>query len=146
MSRKSNYVQRAEVSSWGPGARYYHHKQLHALDTQVWTDCPASLCPFTPMASSIPNLFTLRGGTRGGRGRTRGRGGIATGAGPDHDAVIQGTDTDAAVSRSSAVDIGLLDDPFAQYFVQGGHGVASRRLPIINRGQPLSCSRCVVQA
>ncbi|KAG7287736.1 hypothetical protein NEMBOFW57_007250 [Staphylotrichum longicolle] len=51
--------------------------------------------------------------------------------GPTHDATIQGTDTDAAVSRLSAVELGYLSDPFARLFVQGP---ATRRLPIINRG------------
>lgn len=51
----------------------------------------------------------------------------------DHDAVIQSTDSDAALSRMSAVDLGLLDDRFAQFFVSDG-GPAVPRLPIINRG------------
>ena len=104
-------------------------------------------------APSIPNLLSLRGsGARGrGRGRDRdrgrGRGGSgALGSSPalSQDTVIQGTDTDAAVSRLSAVDLGYLDDPFAQFFAQQqppqhhphGHaqGGVTRRLPIINRG------------
>ncbi|KAL1912041.1 carboxy methyl transferase for protein phosphatase 2A [Sporothrix stenoceras] len=52
----------------------------------------------------------------------------------DHTGIIQSTDTDAALSRMSAVDIGLLEDPFAQYFAGDGGGPAPRRLPIINRG------------
>ena len=48
--------------------------------------------------------------------------------------MIQGTDTDAAVSRLSAVELGYLDDPYAQYFVQNS-GPGDRRLPIINRGE-----------
>lgn len=84
-------------------------------------------------APSIPNLLSLRGGRGGLRGRGRGRGGLAQ-SGPtsqaQHDATIQGTDTDAAVSRLSAVEVGYLDDPFARYFVHQ----PSRRLPIINRG------------
>ncbi|KAL2137403.1 hypothetical protein VTI74DRAFT_24 [Chaetomium olivicolor] len=88
-------------------------------------------------APSIPNLLSLRGA--GGRGRGRGRGGpgrtsgsgTGTGSGPNHDATIQGTDTDAAVSRLSAVELGYLSDPFARLFVQGP---STRRLPIINRG------------
>ncbi|KAK4126561.1 leucine carboxyl methyltransferase, partial [Parathielavia appendiculata] len=83
-------------------------------------------------APSIPNLLSLRGA---GRGRGRGRGGRSdlsgSEAGPSHDATIQGTDTDAAVSRLSAVELGYLADPFARLFVQGP---ATRRLPIINRG------------
>ncbi|KAL1842629.1 hypothetical protein VTJ49DRAFT_4677 [Mycothermus thermophilus] len=85
-------------------------------------------------ASSIPNLLSLRGRS-GGRGRGfggRGRGGSSgPGRGLSHDATIQGTDTDAAVSRLSAVDLGYLSDPFARFFVQGP---PTRRLPIINRG------------
>ncbi|KAI4603264.1 carboxy methyl transferase for protein phosphatase 2A [Pestalotiopsis sp. 9143b] len=90
-------------------------------------------------APQIPNLLSLRG--RGGGG-LRGRGGAGAGGGrsrggfaspaASHDATIQGTDTDASVSRLSAVDLGYLQDPFAQYFVQNGPPV--RRLPIINRG------------
>ena len=87
-------------------------------------------------APSIPNLLSLRGGTTGrGRGRARGglgRGGTpGSGPGPSHDATIQGTDTDAAVSRLSAVELGYLSDPYARLFVQGP---VTRRLPIINRG------------
>ncbi|KAI1420297.1 leucine carboxyl methyltransferase [Xylaria sp. FL1777] len=94
-------------------------------------------------APSIPNLLTLRAsrGGSGARGRTRGRGGTpSSGPGtasssPSHDATIQGTDTDAAVSRMSAVDLGYLDDEYARYFVQMPVvGAAVRRLPIINRG------------
>ncbi|GAP82959.1 putative leucine carboxyl methyltransferase 1 [Rosellinia necatrix] len=94
-------------------------------------------------APSIPNLLTLRGsrGGSGARGRGRGRGGIrspaatAAAATPSHNAVIQGTDTDAAVSRLSAVDLGYLEDPYARFFVQApALGAAVRRLPIINRG------------
>ncbi|KAI1211048.1 leucine carboxyl methyltransferase [Annulohypoxylon truncatum] len=88
-------------------------------------------------APSIPNLLSLRGSRGGGlRGRGRGRGGHPHSTAISHDATIQGTDTDAAVSRMSAVELGYLQDPFAQYFVQntfGGAG-AVRRLPIINRG------------
>lgn len=84
---------------------------------------------------SIPNLFSLRGARGGGgfRQRRGGGGGVAQSA-AGHDATVQGTDTDAAVSRSSAVGLGYLDDPFAQYFVQNAVGPSSRRLPIINRG------------
>jgi [phosphatase 2A protein]-leucine-carboxy methyltransferase len=48
---------------------------------------------------------------------------------------IQGTDTDAAVSRLSAVDVGYLEDPYARFFVQSSDGPAPRRFPIINRGK-----------
>lgn len=47
------------------------------------------------------------------------------------DRVIQATDTDAAVSRCSIVDLNYIDDPYAQLFVEGPK---TRRLPIINRG------------
>ncbi|KAI0860569.1 leucine carboxyl methyltransferase [Xylaria cubensis] len=92
-------------------------------------------------APSIPNLLTLRGsrGGSGTRGRTRGRGGARSSATttptPSHDTIIQGTDTDAAVSRMSAVDLGYLEDPYARFFIQApAVGAAVRRLPIINRG------------
>ncbi|KAM3534541.1 hypothetical protein MY4038_002229 [Beauveria bassiana] len=86
-------------------------------------------------APSIPNLLSLRGG-RGGRGgglRAR-RGGGPGGAGAHHDSTIQGTDTDAAVSRLSAVDVGYLDDPYAVFLVSRMDGPPQRRFPIINRG------------
>jgi hypothetical protein len=95
----------------------------------------------TPMsAPKIPNLLSLPGGprSRGGRGRGRGR----SAGDPDHgnaggsarnrkDLDIQSTDTDAAVSRLSAVSLGYLHDPYASLFVAG---VGTRRMPIINRG------------
>ncbi|QPC78430.1 hypothetical protein HYE68_009182 [Fusarium pseudograminearum] len=81
----------------------------------------------------IPNLLSSLRSARGGRGRGRGRGGHASSS-ATHDSTIQGTDTDASVSRLSAVDLGYLDDPYAQYFVQSSAGPAARRLPIINRG------------
>lgn len=86
-------------------------------------------------APSIPNLLSLRGGRGGsrGRGRASGRGGLAQSSQAQHDATIQGTDTDAAMSRLSAVELGYLDDPYAPYFVHGQS--PSRRLPIINRGE-----------
>jgi [phosphatase 2A protein]-leucine-carboxy methyltransferase len=86
----------------------------------------------------IPNLLSLRGEPRA-RGRGRGRGSGLRNPLNQHsesasnrgDKVIQGTDTDAAVSRLSAVTLGYLDDPFARYFVSSS---GTRRLPIINRG------------
>ncbi|KAI3402249.1 hypothetical protein diail_178 [Diaporthe ilicicola] len=86
-------------------------------------------------APSIPNLLSLRGSSRGLRGRNRGRGGQPSAGASNQaqqDATVQGTDTDAAVMRLSAVELGYLDDRFAQYFVQGQQ--PNRRLPIINRG------------
>ncbi|PQE31324.1 leucine carboxyl methyltransferase 1 protein [Rutstroemia sp. NJR-2017a WRK4] len=89
-------------------------------------------------AQEIPNLLSLRGEPRS-RGRGRGRGSGLRNPLNQHsesasnrvDKVIQGTDTDAAVSRLSAVTLGYLDDPFARYFVSSS---GTRRLPIINRG------------
>ncbi|KAI5463361.1 S-adenosyl-L-methionine-dependent methyltransferase [Mariannaea sp. PMI_226] len=86
-------------------------------------------------APSIPNLLdSLRSGRNSRAGRGRGRGGAHGPSSISHDATIQGTDTDAAVSRLSAVDLGYLHDPYASYFVQSATGPAPRRLPIINRG------------
>ncbi|KAK4204883.1 putative leucine carboxyl methyltransferase 1 [Triangularia verruculosa] len=97
-------------------------------------------------APSIPNLLSLRGSRGGSRDRGRGgphRGGFS-GPSASHDTTIQGTDTDAAVSRLSAVEVGYLSDPFASYFVTPSPpsfysgpspGLpVPRRLPIINRG------------
>ncbi|RDW91926.1 hypothetical protein BP5796_01320 [Coleophoma crateriformis] len=90
-------------------------------------------------APHIPNLLSMSRGGGGLRGR-RGRGGPRLPPAAEghsdassrfHDKAIQGTDSDAAVSRYSAVSLGYLDDQFAQYFV---NGQATRRLPIINRG------------
>ncbi|EKD19658.1 leucine carboxyl methyltransferase [Drepanopeziza brunnea f. sp. 'multigermtubi' MB_m1] len=84
-------------------------------------------------ASQIPNLLHSRGGPRirgsRGRGLSR-RGGRETGV-QRKDLAIQSTDTDAAVSRLSAVSLGYLEDPIATYFVSGD---GTRRMPIINRG------------
>ncbi|KAK0636856.1 S-adenosyl-L-methionine-dependent methyltransferase [Bombardia bombarda] len=88
-------------------------------------------------APAIPNLLSLRGGLgRAGGGRGRRGGGppsasASASATAQHDATIQGTDDDAAISRLSAVEIGYLGDPFARLFVPGP---VVRRLPIINRG------------
>lgn len=89
-------------------------------------------------ASQIPNLNTLRRG--GGRGRLRGRGGLAgdgsSGSSTSRggqDRVVQGTDNDASVSRLSAVGLGYLEDPFAKALTPPD--LETRRLPIINRGE-----------
>ncbi|CZS97314.1 related to leucine carboxyl methyltransferase [Rhynchosporium agropyri] len=89
-------------------------------------------------APQIPNLLASRGGSRsrGSRGRGSSRGSLPTeyggpGAALRKDLAIQSTDTDAAVSRLSAVSLGYLEDPFASSFV---NGEAPRRMPIINRG------------
>jgi [phosphatase 2A protein]-leucine-carboxy methyltransferase len=84
----------------------------------------------------IPNLLSSRGpprlrGRGGGRGHADGHGNAGSSASSRRDHTVQATDTDAAVSRLSAVALGYLDDPFAQYFVDGS---GTRRLPIINRG------------
>lgn len=76
----------------------------------------------------IPNLNSLRSG------RGRGRGGSRTyGSRPGKDQVVQGTDNDASVSRLSAVELGYLVDPYATALTPAG--AATRRLPIINRGE-----------
>ncbi|KAJ2989777.1 hypothetical protein NUW58_g3295 [Xylaria curta] len=91
-------------------------------------------------APSIPNLLTLRH-SRGGSGiraRTRGRGGASSSATAQHtpsdDEVIQGTDTDAAECRRSAVELDYLEDPYAQFFKAPGSRPARRKEPLINRG------------
>lgn len=54
---------------------------------------------------------------------------------------MQQTDQDASVSRLSAVELGYLEDPFAELFVNEGQqaqregGRTRRRFPIINRGK-----------
>jgi len=103
-------------------------------------------------APSIPNLLSLRGASRGGgrgRGFGRGRGGVGSSSSsptPGHDITIQGTDTDAALSRLSAVELGYLDDPFAEFLAQNtAPGPPTRRLPIINRGNPHPCQHTHTQ-
>jgi hypothetical protein len=97
-------------------------------------------------APQIPNLLSLRGGPRSRGSRGRGRGPLAGDADPGisggnarnrKDLDIQSTDTDAAVSRLSAVSLGYLHDPYAALFVAGG---GTRRMPIINRGISLNCN------
>jgi [phosphatase 2A protein]-leucine-carboxy methyltransferase len=89
------------------------------------------------MASSndIPNLKTLLGTRRGGglRGRGRDRGGLGR-SGEESQQLrdaVQGTDQDAAGSRASCVELGYLDDPYAQLFASQA---TKRRLPLLNRG------------
>lgn len=84
-------------------------------------------------APSIPNLLSLRGRGNGRRGGGGGRFAGRSSSGAAHDTVIQGTDSDAAISRLSAVELGYMDDPFARYFAGAAGPV--RRLPIINRGR-----------
>lgn len=88
-------------------------------------------------ASQIPNLNTLRRGR--GQGRFRGRGdGIASNESRQEssaakDKVVQQTDSDASVSRVSAVELGYLEDAFASAMTVNGSG--PRRYPLINRGR-----------
>jgi [phosphatase 2A protein]-leucine-carboxy methyltransferase len=93
-------------------------------------------------APQIPNLLSLRGGSRGTRGGRGGRGGSSglgvTSKTPEQlaahkDRLIQATDTDASYSRLSAVNAGYLKDQFAKEFVLGD---IPKRFPIINRGIP----------
>lgn len=89
-------------------------------------------------APQIPSLHTLRSGSGRGRGRGRGGGPLDGPVAPSseeeqaaRDQLVQQTDLDASVSRLSAVELGYLDDPFAQLFVSS---TSQRRFPIINRG------------
>lgn len=90
----------------------------------------------------IPNLLSglKRGGGASSRGR-RGRGGTSLSSSQpsseahraaQQDVIIQQTDTDALHSRISAVNIGYIDDKYAESFTMGQ---SPRRLPIINRGR-----------
>lgn len=92
-------------------------------------------------APQIPNLLSMRG-RGGGRGRGRFTGGRGDGPQTNEDPeviaantdqIIQQTDTDANLSRLSAVEAGYLDDPFATELAPKAGGL--RRLPIINRGE-----------
>jgi [phosphatase 2A protein]-leucine-carboxy methyltransferase len=94
-------------------------------------------------ANQIPNLNTLRRGGGGLRGRLRGRGRGSGAPSEDsspqrsaaqQDQIIQGTDNDASVSRLSAVELGYLDDVFAEILTPSSGAPGSRRFPIINRG------------
>ncbi|KAL8998696.1 MAG: hypothetical protein Q9188_006043 [Gyalolechia gomerana] len=84
-------------------------------------------------APQIPNLNTLRRAP--GHAPGRARGGPSSSNNEEYEAakdkIIQQTDQDASVSRLSAVQLGYLDDPFADLFVVGQ---SQRRFPIINRG------------
>lgn len=91
-------------------------------------------------APQIPNLLTSRasGPGRVRRGGFRGAGGGGENGTEDpavararKDKIVQGTDTDANISRMSAVSVGYLDDPFAKEFATAN---TQRRFPIINRG------------
>jgi len=96
----------------------------------------------TTSMAAIPNLLSgLRNNPRG-RGRGRGQPNISSSNDPSSryqapnlprsEQAIRATDTDAAVSRLSAVQAGYLNDPFAEHFVETAS--STRRLPIINRG------------
>lgn len=86
----------------------------------------------------IPNTNILRTSRLNGPGQGRGRGlaGSSSGASQDQDtavkdSVVQQTDQDASISRLSAVELGYLDDSFAEIFASSQ---LKRRFPIINRG------------
>jgi [phosphatase 2A protein]-leucine-carboxy methyltransferase len=91
-------------------------------------------------APQIPNLLANRTNTPG-RFMVRNRGGRGGSHGevdedPEvvkarKDKIVQGTDTDANISRMSAVNAGYLHDPFAKEFATSS---TQRRFPIINRG------------
>jgi [phosphatase 2A protein]-leucine-carboxy methyltransferase len=71
---------------------------------------------------------------RGGRGRGRGGRFGSSSDSPStasKDRIVQQTDSDASLSRMSAVLLGYLEDPFAEHFAQGE---IPKRYPIINRG------------
>ena len=87
--------------------------------------------------AQIPNLKSFRG-SRGGRPQRRGQHVDTEEEKAANDKIIQGTDTDASVSRLSAVEIGYLSDPFAKAFVPSQTDRWIRRYPIINRGTPHS--------
>lgn len=84
-------------------------------------------------APQIPNLNTLR--RTPGHPLGRARAGPSSSSNEEDEAaknkIVQQTDHDASVSRLSAVQVGYLDDPFAELFVTGQ---GQRRFPIINRG------------
>ena len=100
----------------------------------VKTNAQPQLSP-NMSAPSIPNLNTLRSSrTSKGRGGGRGIGGrpsdVDNGASTRKaDQIVQQTDQDASALRMSAVELGYLDDPYANYF-----SAPSRKFPIINRG------------
>lgn len=94
------------------------------------------------MASSIPNLNTLRRGRGGPRLRgirdrtevpTDNADGEVQNDAATLDKVVQDTDNDASSSRLSAVELGYLDDKYVRAFT-GNSEPAARRFPIINRG------------
>lgn len=86
------------------------------------------------MASHIPNLNTLRRGRGRGRGIGRTEETGLPGLPSGKDRIVQGTDNDASVSRLSAVELGYLEDAYAAALTPVG--AATRRFPIINRGEP----------
>jgi [phosphatase 2A protein]-leucine-carboxy methyltransferase len=89
-------------------------------------------------APNIPNLFSLSGSSASrGRGLGRGRSVLEGEESSDalrvkNDQIVRQTDQDANVSRLSAVQLGYLDDEFAQLFTPMAG--PQRRFPIINRG------------
>lgn len=118
------------------------HLHIHLHQPSRGSSSSSGIIISCMAAPSIPNLLRLQpGGGRGGPGgRGRRPGGPAASpartavSAVSPDAAVQATDTDAAVSRLSAVDLGYLDDAYARLFVTGP---PTRRLPIINRGERL---------
>ncbi len=130
----------------GRGRDGAHHQQPQPPYPPHFPSTSAS--PFPPSFSQARHPPSYGVGRGGGRSSSGG----STAVTLDHDGVIQSTDTDAAISRLSVVDTGLLDDPFAQFFAGDG-GPAPRRLPIINRGAYIQvaklylpvCRRCLTR-
>ncbi|KAI5305721.1 carboxy methyl transferase for protein phosphatase 2A [Ascosphaera pollenicola] len=83
-------------------------------------------------APSIPNLNTLFRGNPRGRGGFQSRRNRNTNTAASKDEVVQRTDTDASISRLSAVELGYFEDPFSRALCP--NAVDVRRQPIINRG------------
>ncbi|KAF2005883.1 leucine carboxyl methyltransferase 1 [Amniculicola lignicola CBS 123094] len=87
-------------------------------------------------APEIPNLKSIFANRRGAPSRGRGRGRAHAGASSERaeevrDTAVRSTDQDAAGSRVSCVELGYLDDPYAQLFATQA---STRRLPLLNRG------------
>ena len=148
------------LRSWVRGKHSHSHSHIFLISYSTSTRTSSrevsspcrSLAAYTMAALNpapeIPNLFTLRGPTRG-RGPRR-RGGPVRGGGPTHaperlqssisqaerDRLIQETDSDANVSRLSAVATGCLKDDFAEEFgaCPPHQTQPTIRQPIINRG------------
>ena len=141
------YLLRYEMIEKGGGSYSYEQKALGSSPFPVaLSSCeePSPPPPHNAMAApQIPNLNTLRGPRSSGRGRGRGRGALGdeesspAEAQASKDKIVQQTDHDASVSRMSAVEVGYLNDAFAQHFASA----RQRRFPIINRGSTSFCCR-----